>query len=61
MEVRVMKKYNTPEMKVSMFNEESVLTVSSGFATFDAFTEEKGITAFVRDWDTLKNEINITF
>ena len=56
-----MKKYNTPEMKVSMFNEESVLTVSSGFATFDAFTEEKGITAFVRDWDTLKNEINITF
>ena len=28
-----MKKYNTPEMKVAIFNSESVLTASSGAIT----------------------------
>lgn len=61
MEVRVMKKYNTPEMKVSMFEKESVLTISNGMATLDAFAKEKGITAFVKDWETVANELSITF
>ena len=63
MEVHVMKKYNTPEMKVSMFNEESVLTLSNGFATYDAFVNENtgNVTVLEKDWETLKTEINIQF
>lgn len=56
-----MKKYNTPEMKVSMFEKESVLTISNGMATLDAFAKEKGITAFVKDWETVASELSITF
>lgn len=56
-----MKKYNTPEMKVSMFNEESVLTVSSGFATFDAFVAESNTTVFEKSWADIANELEISF
>lgn len=53
-----MKKYNTPEMKVSMFDVESVLTSSS--YTMDSFDEEmKTPTAAVveKSWA----DLNITF
>lgn len=53
-----MKKYNTPEMKVSMFNEESVVTVSDTLATYDYYVENTaGIQKFEKTW----SELSITF
>lgn len=54
-----MKKYNTPELKISMFNVESVLTASSDWATFDAYTEKNSVTAQQIDWADVK--LQITF
>lgn len=48
-----MKKYNTPELKISMFNVESVLTASSAssdWATFDAYTEKNRVSAQEINW-----------
>lgn len=60
-----MKKYNTPEMKVSMFSEESIIAtdnVSSGFATYDAFLENNsGAAKLERDWNQISSELSITF
>ena len=53
-----MKQYNTPELKVSMFNNESVVTVSDTLATYDYYVENtKGVKVFERSW----SELNITF
>ena len=53
-----MKKYNTPELKVSMFNNESVVTVSDTLATYDYYVKNtKGVQTFVKKLD----QLNITF
>ena len=55
-----MKKYNTPEMVVATFDKESVLTESTGFATFNAFVEKNNIAddkVFVKSLA----DLNITF
>ena len=55
-----MKKYNTPEMKVSMFDTESITAaeVSTTLATYDYYVQNtEGVKTFVRSWD----ELNITF
>lgn len=52
-----MKKYNTPEMVVAKFDKESVLTESTGFATYDAFVENNNATEFTK---TLE-QVGITF
>lgn len=54
-----MKKYNTPEMKVSMFDTESVLTSSStDMATeFDDFYNASETRRLEKSWA----ELNITF
>ena len=53
-----MKKYNTAELKVSMFNNESVVTVSDTLATYDHYIQTNGITNIVeKDW----TELNISF
>lgn len=53
-----MKKYNTPELKVSMFNNESVVTVSDTLATYDYYVENTNdVKVFERSW----SELNITF
>jgi hypothetical protein len=58
MEVPVMKKYNTPEMKVSMFNEESVVTVSDTLATYDYYVQNtNGVQTFEKSWE----DLSITF
>ena len=52
------EKYNTPELKVSMFNNESVVTVSDTLATYDYYVENTtGVKVFERSW----SELNITF
>lgn len=50
-----MKKYNTPKMNVSMFENESVLTLSAGQweAQVGAATETG--TAYRTTWQQLKN------
>ena len=54
----VMKKYNTPELKVSMFNNESVVTVSDTLATYDYYVQNtEGVKVFERTW----SELNISF
>lgn len=57
MEVQIMKKYNTPEMKVSMFDVESVMTVSDTLATYEDYVEKSDAQTFERTW----SELNITF
>lgn len=52
-----MKKYNTPELKVSMFDNESVVTVSDTLATYDYYVEQTGAQVFERSWAKL----DITF
>lgn len=53
-----MKKYNTPELKVSMFNNESVVTVSDTLATYDYYVQNtEGVKVFERTW----SELNISF
>ncbi len=64
MEVHRMKKYNTPEMKVAMFDVESILTASNGMATFDAFVADNNLTGnvFTKTWEQLESDgLNITF
>jgi hypothetical protein len=67
MEVRRMKKYNTPEMKVAKFNEESITAaeVSNAFATYNAFLTNNNMTdanAFTRTWTELNEKgLNVTF
>ena len=56
-----MKKYNTPEMKVSMFDVESVLTVSGDWATMDAFTTENQVKAQIIDWSEVAGQITVSF
>ena len=62
-----MKKYNTPEMKVAKFYQESITAaeVSSAFATYDAFLANNGMTdanAFTRTWSELQEKgLNVTF
>lgn len=53
-----MKKYNTPELKVSMFNNESVVTVSDTLATYDYYVKNtKGVQTFERKL----SDFSITF
>ena len=55
-----MKKYNTPEMKVSMFDTESITAAeaSTTLATYDHYIKTNGITNIVeKDW----TELNISF
>lgn len=50
-----MKKYNTPELKVSMFNNESVVTVSDTLATYDYYVKNtEGVKVFETTWSDLK-------
>lgn len=56
-----MKKYNTPELKISMFNVESVLTASSDWATFDAYTKKHSVTAQQIEWAEVNDKLQITF
>lgn len=48
-----MKKYNTPELKISMFDTESVLTDSSAEA-FKAFADAESTKSVEKKWDDLK-------
>jgi hypothetical protein len=63
MEVRIMKKYNTPEMNVSMFNCETVAT--SGETTASVYADQAitaGKTVKIYDWSTLQaNGIDVSF
>lgn len=53
-----MKKYNTPEMKVSMFDVESVLTSSSyTMETFDEEMQQETAQFVTKSW----TDLNITF
>lgn len=59
-----MKKYNTPEMKVSMFNEESITAaeVSNAFATYDAFKENNpNATVLEKSLSEVMTELSISF
>lgn len=51
-----MKKYNTPEMKVSNFNVESILTISNGMATYDAFVDNNAgnVRILEKNWSDLE-------
>ena len=60
MEVLRMKKYNTPEMKVSIFNSETVLTDSTHITNFDTFYETATAKTTVK-WNDIMDEVNITF
>ena len=53
-----MKKYNTPELKVSMFDNESVVTVSDTLATYEYYVEN---TAGVKTFDRTWSQLEITF
>jgi hypothetical protein len=63
MEVRVMKKYNTPEMNVSMFNCETVATSENLTASVLADQAKKdGKTVRIYDWSDLQaNGIGVSF
>lgn len=55
-----MKKYNTPELKVSMFNSESITAadVSTTLATYDYYKSTlDGKNVIEQDWA----ELNISF
>lgn len=55
-----MKKYNAPEMKVSMFNSESITAteVSTTFATYDYYKSTLDNNHVIRqDWE----QLNISF
>lgn len=56
-----MKKYNTPEMKVTMFNSESVLTDSTAITTFNDFYAAADA-KYETTWTELVNKgLDITF
>ena len=58
MEVRVMKKYNTPEFKVSKFDNESVVTVSDTLATYNYYVNN---TTGVQEFTKKLSDFEITF
>ena len=55
-----MKKYNTPEMKVSMFDTESITAaeVSTTLATYNYYVQNtEGVKTFEKSW----KDMQITF
>ena len=52
-----MKKYNTPEMKVSMFDSESITAaeVSTTLATYDYYVNNTaGVKTFEKSWKDIE-------
>ena len=57
-----MKKYNTPEIKVSMFNVESVLTESAALEEFNTYANTPGTAYKQFSWAQLQeNGIDVSF
>lgn len=60
-----MKKYNTPNMKIATFAEETVAVtgISGTLATYQHYLETKHAQQGIVDWSTLDwgNDIQVTF
>lgn len=56
-----MKKYNAPEIKISTFNIETVLTDSAALAAFNDFTQEAGTQSIQYSWTELQDKMTFTF
>ena len=56
-----MKKYNTPEIIVSIFDKESVLTESAALEEFNTYANTPGTAYKQFSWSELQEKMTVTF
>ncbi len=56
-----MKKYNTPEIVVSIFDKESVLTESANLEAFNEYAKREGTAYKQYSWTELQEKMTVSF